>query len=138
MATDLITHITLCLKAHLGTLNKFIVLPNREKKEEDPLLCVLPHYSPDSPKELEVFPVASPCNETQQPNRWYSLHLLWLITPTPRAERQQILSFCTLGIADPKHWKTTVRSSDLFLRGKTMAFCFLTQHFHPLLWLGDS
>lgn len=33
MATDLITHIALCLETQLETLNKFIVLLKREKKE---------------------------------------------------------------------------------------------------------
>jgi len=55
MATDLITYTTLSLKSKLGTLNRFIVLPKWEKKEEDPLLCVSPHYSPESQKELFFF-----------------------------------------------------------------------------------
>lgn len=86
MATDLITHIALHLKTQLGTLNKYIVLPKREKKEEDPLLRVSPRYSPDSPKQFKVFLIAPPSTKTQQPKRLYSLHLLWLITPMPRAE----------------------------------------------------
>lgn len=67
MATDLITRIVLHLKTQLGILNKIIVSPEREKKEEDPLLHVLSLYSPASPKELRICPIAPPSYETQQP-----------------------------------------------------------------------
>lgn len=91
----------------------------------------------NSPKELKIFPMVPLSNETQQPIV-DSLHPLWVITLTPRAEWQQTSSLCMLGTADPEGWKTIVRSSYLFLRVETPAFCFLTQNFHPLPWLGDS